>query len=180
MPQPRSHERRRVRAWPFLVALAAIGAGVAGFALGTSGGSDPESAPDARGAGQQSDAPSPATAEFDTRLRRIASTLDGRRARGRTRLRSARTPRGQAESAAALARAHEAAARSLGATSPPGARARASAAIGSSLRATGRAYRDLSRAARRGSGRRYAGAVRTVERREGALRRLLGGPVPRG
>jgi hypothetical protein len=104
---------------------------------------------------------------------RTIERLDEARQRGVRRLRDADSRAGQAEAAAALARAYGAASRSFaGATVGPADRG-ANAALAAALRETGRSYERLASAARGGSGDAYARARRDLRRDEARLRRAL-------
>jgi serine/threonine-protein kinase len=154
-PAPRRRRgvpRGLARAGVTLLAAAALIAG--GYALGSSG--DAEPAPAA------TPGPQPAIAASRATLNADLGRLDAARLRGRARLASARTRRGQARAASSLAGEYGRAARSV-----------RPVALRPSLRGASEAYAGLARAARRGDRTGFAVARRRVQRAEAALRREL-------
>ena len=140
--------------------------GVGGFIAGASGEQEGgDTAKKSRGA-PAADAAAADASRRSRELQRALERFDARRSSGRRRLARARTRREQAVAAGALARAHDAAARSLPAG--PGDRLRPD------LEAAASAYRRLGRSARRGNRRAYRRARSAVARRDLALRRAVG------
>jgi hypothetical protein len=120
-------------------------------------------------------APSPELA-FLAQLPRPMAKLDRSRVLGRRALQRARTRRGQAGAATALARAY---ATAMAALAPLG-HGPASSGVVHALRAGGQGYHRLAGAAAHGRPRRYAAARAQVHKAEKRLRHLLerlaGGP----
>jgi hypothetical protein len=106
--------------------------------------------------------------------RAIAELNQARLAR-RERFGRARTPQGQADAAADLARSYGGAADALRASPPEGPVARANAAIVAGLRGAQRAYTDLSAAARRGDAAAFDRARRAVRNAEAGVQQALRG-----
>ena len=110
-------------------------------------------------------------AGFFSGLAPVVSTLAARRSTGARNLDAATSPTEQALAAAALARAHAAAASRLDALAGPGDRL--PAATIDDLTALASAYTALARAARNRIPRPYAKAGRAVARADAELRRTL-------
>ena len=113
--------------------------------------------------------PAPALA-YRTRLPGAIERFGDRRAQLRSKLERATSRRGQARFAARLGRANARTAVRLAPWAPAKGAPRA---IDRALRATGRAYEQMSAAARNGWPRRYRLARRAVRRGDAALSRAL-------
>jgi hypothetical protein len=107
---------------------------------------------------------------YRTKLPGAIAHLGDRRALLRSKLRHEPSRRGQARFAARLGRAHARTAARLAPWAPAEGAPRA---VDRALRATGRAYGQLSAAARNGWPRRYKFARRAVRRGDAELTRAL-------
>jgi hypothetical protein len=107
-------------------------------------------------------------------LNATLGTLNSQRAAGRTRLRAARLPTGQADAATQVARAYDGAVRQLRRAPVPPAAREAHDGIVTALGAAEAAYARLASAARRGDRRRYSLARGAVTRAESGVQRALG------
>ncbi len=110
------------------------------------------------------------TLAFRRRLAPVLERLNARRGALRTRLRAAKTRRGQARFSTRLGRAHE---RALVALKPRTPAAGAPRRVVTELRRTARGYRRLSLAARRGWPGRYRQARVSIRRSDRALARAV-------
>jgi len=110
----------------------------------------------------------------------VLETLGRSAAREHARLRSARTPDGQARIAGQLAQAHADAAAAVEALRAPSVVAAAHERLGSALDAAAGAYRRLRRAAAAGDRERYAGAGAAAGRAQRSARAALDGIAAAG
>ena len=111
--------------------------------------------------------------QYGERLKATLERLEKNRASAIARLRQARAPSGQGSRAAAVAAAYQGAARSLSATPPNPLVRDHNAAIRAALRAQGRRYDELSRAARRERPKTYRRTVAAIEKGEARIREAI-------
>ncbi len=163
---------RRTTAWVALALFASVGTGFA--TGGVQWSAAPSPPPVASPPAPPKDIERVAyTHEVSTAVRRLRA----RRVAARKRLHEARSPRGQAAAANALASAYRQARAGLPPAPPSGATGRGS--LAKKLREAERAYRRLDAAASQSSRRSWRVARRQTLRREAALQRELRG-VRRG
>jgi len=167
-----ARRRRALRAAPAIAALVAGGALAGWYAPSLLGSAEDLREPSAA---SRASAPAPTSDAYADALSRTLERLNERRRTLQRRLERARTARGQAGAASALARAHAVAAAALAAEPRTAQERRTNTGIVGGLREVAAAYRSMAAAARRGDARGFGEQAARVRRGEARVRSAVRG-----